>query len=250
VTTVRITVEDLARDKAVPAEFLRSARVGLTDLADGGVAIPYWSNSDAAEPVVKRRTALKARDGSWWPKGTPPMAYGEWRLDEALRQARLVLVEGESDCWACWLAGYPALGIPGASNSGVLRAEHLDGVDVLFISREADQAGDVFVSSVLDRLFDLRFRGHPRDLRMPPGCKDPGQLLQLAGAASFPIELERRLNCAGRLALPPETASDAEVYRMLKGITRNPEVCRWFASKLFATNRPEKKGCPDSMNSE
>src|SRR5262249_20373905 len=107
------TLEELARDKALPIEFLRS--LGLRDL-DGrqGVAIPYMDAAGAAGHG-KRRTALVAKEGSLWPRGVPLMAYGQERLADAREHSFLVLVEGESDAWTLWYHGLPALGIPGAN---------------------------------------------------------------------------------------------------------------------------------------
>src|SRR5262249_46531305 len=75
-----VTVAELAHAKRLPADFLRT--LGLVDLPVDGVGIPYFDRS-GAELAVKQRTALKAKDGSYWPKGRPLTAYGQWRLDEA-----------------------------------------------------------------------------------------------------------------------------------------------------------------------
>ena len=48
---------------------------------------------------------------------SPVMAYGEGRLGEAVAAGYLILVEGESDCWTLWHAGFPALGLPGAKTA-------------------------------------------------------------------------------------------------------------------------------------
>src|SRR5262249_54563440 len=108
----RLMVAALADAKQLPAEFL--AGLGLSDLPKGGVGIPYY-DATGAEIAVKRRTALKAGDGSYWPKGKPLAAYGSWRIDRTNKAGFLILVEGESDCWTLWHHGLPALGIPGES---------------------------------------------------------------------------------------------------------------------------------------
>ena len=74
-----ITVEALAARKRLPAEFLRDT-IGLYDLPRVGVAILYHDPS-GQEFATKQRTALAARDGSYWPKGRPIIAYGLHRLD-------------------------------------------------------------------------------------------------------------------------------------------------------------------------
>src|SRR5262249_1507228 len=75
----RLTLAELATHKRLPVDFLRG--LGVDDLGGGGVAIPYY---DAAgnELAVKRRTALKASEGSYWPAGMPLEAYGQNHLGD------------------------------------------------------------------------------------------------------------------------------------------------------------------------
>jgi DNA primase len=224
-----ITVDELAAAKGFDADFLRGPRVGLYDTR-GGVAIPYWSD-DAEEPVVKLRTALAARDGSRWAKGVAPRAYGEWRLDEARRQRRLLVVEGESDCWASWAGGFAALGLPGAGMAECLEAAHLDCVDVVYVAHEPDQAGGRFVAGVVDQLAACNFRGVARELHMPAGTKDVCQLFQHAGR-KFAAALDCCLEHAGRLALPPAILSEAELGRLLNTLERRPNAAATLAKLL------------------
>src|SRR5262249_47342387 len=151
-----VTLEALARAKRLPVDFLKE--LGLHDLPAGGVGIPY-SDVDGADIAVKKRTALKATDGSYWPKGSPLAAYGLWRLADANKAGFLTLVEGESDCWAMWHHGVPALGVPGANAAKTIQREHIQGLDTVYIHREPDRGGDQFVAGVRDRLTALGFRG-------------------------------------------------------------------------------------------
>jgi hypothetical protein len=99
--------------------------LGLSDLPQGGIGIPYYDLT-REEIAVKRRTALKAKDGSYWPRGQSLAAYGLNRLDRARQVGLLFLVEGESDSWVLWYHDLPALGIPGSNVAKVLTAEHLE----------------------------------------------------------------------------------------------------------------------------
>jgi putative DNA primase/helicase len=233
------TVAELAAAKGLPADLLRQV-AGLAD-TDGGVAIPYWpldaSAADHGGPqtIVKLRTAARARDGSRWPANTPPRAYGEWRQYHAASQGRLILVEGESDCWACWLHDYPALGLPGAHTARCLTAEHVAGVEVLYVAHEPDQAGERFVAEVLERLWEIRYRGVCRELRMPAGTKDVGELLQSCQATgcSFGDALDCCLHGAGRLALPAAEAGLGELCRMLDGLERHPRLLAKLAAMVL-----------------
>ena len=87
-------MEALAHEKSIPHDFL--INLGLYDLQNGGLAIPY-RNMDGTEAVVKRRLSLTGKMKFRWPKGTRLMPYGLERLSEAQRAGELVIVEGESD---------------------------------------------------------------------------------------------------------------------------------------------------------
>ncbi len=199
----KLTLAALADAKRLPLSFLRE--LGLTDLPDGGVGIPYYGDT-SEEIAVKRRTALKAKDGSWWPKGISLAVYGLWRLDRAYKAARVVLVEGESDCWALWHHGIPALGIPGASSAKVLeQIEHLTCIEKIYVHHEPDKGGETFVAGVLDRLARLGFKGRVFELRMPDGIKDPADL-HVADPEKFKARLEEAIRGSARLELPKPQA--------------------------------------------
>jgi hypothetical protein len=108
-----VTVAKLAAHKHLPVAFLAS--LGVHDLRQGGVGIPYYGLT-GEDIEVKQRTCLTAKEGSYWPEGRPLAAYGQWKLAEASRAGFLILVEGESDCWTLWHHGLPA--------PGVARCEH------------------------------------------------------------------------------------------------------------------------------
>jgi hypothetical protein len=195
----RLTVAALADAKRLPADFLTG--LGLRDLPERGVGIPYY-DATGAEVAVKQRTALKATEGSYWPKGKTPAAYGSWRIDLANKAGFLILVEGESDCWALWHHGLPALGIPGANAVKTLDKEHVEAVPTVYVHREPDNGGTAFVEGVRRRLAGLGFAGKAFELRMPEGVKDPADLhardpeqfktaLEEATRSLAPIELSR-----------------------------------------------------------
>jgi hypothetical protein len=198
-----LTLVALAEAKHLPANFL--GELGLHDLPQGGVGVPYYGPT-GEELAVKRRTAPKATEGSYWPKGKPLAAYGQWRLDAAEKAGFLVLVEGESDCWALWHHGLPALGLPGADTAKTLLHEHVEAVGNVYVHREPDAGGERFVEGVCRRLAQLGFAGKVYELRMPDGVKDPADLhardpeglkAALEGAISASALLELRQQ-AGR----------------------------------------------------
>lgn len=77
------TVAELAAAKQLPEEFLREQ--GIEDFPDGsGVAIPYFEMDGSQAVRLRKRTALRAKDGSSWigQSGVQPIPYGLWKLSE------------------------------------------------------------------------------------------------------------------------------------------------------------------------
>src|SRR5258708_155890 len=185
-----LTLAALAELKRLPVDFLRSKPVSLSELR-ATVQIPYYGVTGEVI-AVKRRTALKAKDGSYWPKGRPLAIYGQWRLHEAQKAGFLVAVEGESDCWALWFHGLPALGIPGANTvQTVLHREDVESIGKNYIHHEPDEGGENFVRCHLERLGTLGFHGKVFKLRMPDGLKDLADL-----HAADPEKFKSRLEAA------------------------------------------------------
>jgi hypothetical protein len=189
--TPKLTVTAIATAKKLPLEFLRDT-VGLRD----GVEIPYFDPA-GNEVVVKRRTALKAKEGSYWPKGVELLAYGAERLEGARRARFLILPEGESDCWALWFHGLPALGIPGANAAKVLATEHLEEIDKVYVHREPDRGGQQHIEGVKARLRALGFRGKAFELRLADGIKDLADL-----HCADPVGFLERIKAAIEAATP------------------------------------------------
>lgn len=199
-----LTVAALAAAKRLPVGALRA--FGLYDRPDGSVGIPY---RDAAGTVVavKRRTAVVAKDGSWWPKGRPLLAYGLDRLGPHAEAGPVALVEGESDCWALWLHGIPAVGLPGAQSAKTMTAEWVQALSALAVVQEPDAGGTAFVAGVQQQLARLGWAGTVSVIRMPPGLKDPLALYQ-RGPAQFAPAWAALLAQAQPVALT--AAEDAE----------------------------------------
>jgi hypothetical protein len=192
----RLTLAKLAAAKYLSVAFLKG--LGLRD-ERGGVVIPYFDA--AGNPThEKRRTALVAKEGSWWPSGVPVESYGDWKLGEANRAGFLIIGEDESDGWASWYHEVPYLGIPGANNAKVLTHEHVACVGTVYVVREPGQSGDTFVPDIVARLRKVRFEGRAFELRMPDDLKDLADLhaddadrfqdrLRAAVEAATPLDL-------------------------------------------------------------
>jgi hypothetical protein len=212
---VAITLEQLALHKALPVEFLKG--LGLHDLPQGGVGIPYRSRG--GQEVVKLRVSLKAGDGSYWPKGTPLSSYGEERLESA--PGYLLLVEGESDCWTLWHHGLPALGLPGAKTvHKTLHVGHVNGIPRIYVVQETDEAGPQFIANVANRLRDIGWEGDARVVSLAP-AKD-ANALHKQGPAKFHDHFKAAMDRAE--PLPRTDGESTAPWPNLIPLSEIPEV--------------------------
>ena len=192
-----LTLKELAEAKKLPIGWLREQ--GVTDFPDGGgVSIAYFDENKNQHSRLRKRTALRAKDGSSWlgPNDVALIAYGLWRLNDAREHARLVLVEGETDALTLWYHGVPALGIPGAAMGHTLSSKCLVGIQQIFVYHEPDAGGRTFVSKVASRLRELQFAGGAYEFSID-GVKDPSEL-----HIDDPDAFSRRLTQALERAIP------------------------------------------------
>lgn len=163
-----ITVRRMAFLKRLPFDFLRDV-VGLRDAGSVNefiVGIPY--KDEKGELLFERtRLSARAKDGTRQPKGVRLKPYGLWRLKGDGN--RLIIVEGESDCWALWYHGYAAIGVPGADAVQCLNEGMVKGFKEVYVWREPDKGGDTFYAKVARKLPGVKVIS--RD-----GVKDPSDL--------------------------------------------------------------------------
>ena len=177
----QLTLLDLAQDKRLPWQFLFN--LGVTDTDLGSVEITYHLPDGSLAPRHRIRTALAAKEGSHWSKGTGDIVpYGLERLAEARNAGYLVLVEGESDCWTLWYHHIPALGLPGAEMAGKLEEAMLEGIERLYVMQEPDAGGTAFVQQVSRKLEAWHWQGKASIVTLT-GAKDPNALYQQEGQA-------------------------------------------------------------------
>jgi hypothetical protein len=167
------TLADLAEHKGLSVEYLAS--LGLHNLPGGGVGIPYYDNAGKTV-ALKQRTHLAARLGSRWPAGQPVCAYGEHRLALSTAAGYLILTEGESNCWALWFHGVPALGMPGAKTvKKTLAPGHVRTVSKIYLVQDPDKSGQDFVEDARERLAGLGWQGQLYVVKLRD-VKDPSDL--------------------------------------------------------------------------
>ncbi len=195
------TVDDYAVEKGLPVHNLE--RWGLTtEMGQFGheqVLIPYYGMDGN---LLRRRIRVQKRAGKndkWWEGqgGGVPGLYGLWMLAKVDAATPVLLVEGESDCHACWNAGILALGLPGADTwshcRGVL--PQLQDREV-YVWEEADKGGAIILRAVAADLPNARVI-HAEDA----GAKDPCALRQ-QDADGFKLRMLALMQQAERIGTP------------------------------------------------
>ncbi|MFC1945360.1 primase C-terminal domain-containing protein, partial [Chloroflexota bacterium] len=100
-----LTLAAIAEAKHLPVDFLKS--LGVNDFKLNAlpvVRIPY-PTEDGQEVAVRFRLALSGNLRFRWRKGDHAIPYGLNRLEQIRKTGWVLIVEGESDCWTCWLNG-------------------------------------------------------------------------------------------------------------------------------------------------
>lgn len=170
-----ITVRRLAWHKRLPAQFLRDD----AKIRDGEgtnnfiVRIPYFDR-DGVELFERVRSSKSAKQGMRQPKGVKLQPYGLWKLKDYDKTKPLIIVEGETDCWALWFHGYQAIGIPGANAVKCLDAKLVEGFTSVYAWREPDDAGESFYRKIVQQLDGII--GTSVKVISKDGIKDPCDL--------------------------------------------------------------------------
>lgn len=186
------SLEDYSEAKAIPIPFLES--LGITQisyLSKTAIRIPYFDAS-GDEKAIRFRTSLKKTDGKdnrfRWKKGSKPVLYGLWKLNDARDKGYVVIVEGESDAHTLWFHDIPAIGLPGAGTWKEEWAENLTGISKVFVVIEPDSGGEAVkkwlaCSKIKDRCFLMSIKGY----------KDPSEL-HCEREADFGHQMQESIN--------------------------------------------------------
>lgn len=227
-----VTLAALAADKALPEAFLQELGLRTVLNINGReiVRIPYLLMDGTPAPRQRLRTALRAKDGSIWTKGKEPtVPYGLWKLSEARQAGFLVLVEGESDTCTLWLHGFPALGMPGASSTRTLKAEYLEGIGRIYVLKEPDKGGEIFLEGVARILKELGWSGQAFEVLLGE-YKDPNELHK-KDPEGFKTAFQSALDQAGVLAAPTDEAAPDD-----SGSAHSDNPGRFFLKSDFLAN--------------
>jgi hypothetical protein len=185
------------------------------------VEIVYLDEDGMAYPRTRLR--YSERKFAWSPGTEPLHLYGLWR--PVPWGQSLVLCEGESDCWALWACGIPALGVPGAGHARLLDGRAFAEVAEIAIVQEPDEAGATFAWEAAQQLYGTGYRGKLSALSFAP-AKDPRETYNAYPDALvhlFDSNLWRERTPIPRAA----PLNGPRVYTYAEILAMPPEVHHW-----------------------
>ena len=212
VCTDSYTIEDYAREKQLPAAWLKENwgfREGTDKKVGSYVSMPYF-NENQEQACFRKRYPKGASQRFAWSKGAKGnlVLYGIWLMEKIREEGYVILCEGESDTQTLWHLGFPALGVPGATTFKPEWAAILAGLK-LYLHIEPDQGGQTFRAVMLKKLSAGEFLGEVATFSCgPTGSKDPSDLYIKEGAAAKD-KLKELLEKAKPVDLAEENMAEA-----------------------------------------
>lgn len=165
-TEIAITTESLSQYTKIPHNKL--IEWGIKNRKNH-IRIPYY-NYDGTEARARRRYSLTGDNRFKWEQSNNGFSgilpYGRNRLSIARDKGYIIIVEGESDCWACWLNDVPALGVPGSTTAKCIELVDVNGIENVYVYMENDAAGREFPSKVKKRLVGVGYKGVVKSIRL------------------------------------------------------------------------------------
>jgi len=158
-------LEYISEKKNIPISYLES--LGIVSNKNE-LIIPYkYVNQKYARSRIRNCST----NSFYWEKDKDIIiSYGIWRKQKDY----CIIVEGESDCWTLWYSGFNAIGIPGSTMYKKLSLDHIKQFDILYIVREEDQAGNIFIFQMKKYLISLKYQGNVHVLDL--GYKDISEM--------------------------------------------------------------------------
>jgi hypothetical protein len=225
-----VTLAQYADARKLPINYLRE--LGLSNIVyknNPAIRIPYHDEAGIEVSVQIRRELGKSEieDRRFvWKKGSKPCLYGrDWKRDQYV-----VLCEGASDCQTLHYHGFPALGLPGASNWKEDRdARSVEGIPRIYVWIEPDAGGEAVKkwlcnSSIRDR----------SNLVTITGFKDPSEL-HIEDLGKFKGRFQAALDQSipwSELDRVDREHRKLEAWKKCQDLAKNPFILDEFYSDL------------------
>jgi len=199
-----------------------------------GVEIPYFTPDGAEYERLRIRTALAAKDGSKWSQGEAKLIPYGLQRPISFDKNYVFIVEGETDCWALWNAGKPAIGIPGAQATKCLRIDYVDGANTIYVIREPGEAGSRFPHLVATQLYDCGYSGEVYAVELGD-AKDPHDLWR-SDPSNFEAKLRATLTNRTLMVKPEPAMGErpaANVRPLSELMTRPRRKREWLIDGML-----------------
>ena len=224
------TLSDYARYKGLPVTELEG--FGMQESRYGGrcrLVIPYL-DEDGNQVSIRYRNSLVGDNRFEWKKGANICLYGLWKLQHAYDAGHIILVEGESDCHTLWSCGFPAVGVPGATNWKEERdAVHFEDIPKIYLVREPDQGGDTLVEKLRTSSIAVKVR-----VINLGECKDPSELY-LDDPDAFYERFQKILASAiplNEVSRRRDKRLSAELFQICRDIAEHENILELFEQDI------------------
>lgn len=187
-----LSLEELAKAKGLPLDFLKSWGLRTVKGNPPAVAIPWWGREGPTDRPpgehIRRRLDKEGEGPRWTWRGKPRCPYGAWRVADWVAEARerglaayIWVCEGEMDALTLWWCGVPALATGGASFWRGGWGEHLRGFQSILIAQEPDPGGEAMVKKVGASSGEGGVEGGVMVVPFPEEARDPNGLFLRLG---------------------------------------------------------------------
>ena len=164
-------LESYAKNKMLPQVYLEKIWK-MTDHRKG-IKIPYYDDNENLVATRFRGENKKFR----WEKDSKIVPYGLQRIKNSI-QDYIILVEGESDTQSLAIAGFPVLGIPGATMFKMEWMKYFNNKKV-YIHNENDVGGTIFRNKICEAFYKRNNNIEIYEFSCSDvGCKDPSDLFK------------------------------------------------------------------------
>lgn len=201
-----------------------------TDQSGKFIKIPYM-DADGNIVATRKRYCPSNPNGKFkWQKGSTLRLYGLWRK---LTEDFVILIEGESDSQSLWVLGFPAYGVPGATNFQTKWVDDLKDIPKIYLHIEPDKGGQTFRQQMISKLYEGGYQGEVYTFNLGEcNVKDPSELYCRDGVDATD-EIWAAIALAERVDLQSEAENLPELVSGMPVLLKEPEGWKLSDDGIF-----------------
>lgn len=194
------------------------------------IKIPYM-DADGNIVATRKRYCPSNPNGKFkWQKGSTLRLYGLWRK---LPEDFVILIEGESDSQSLWVLGFPAYGVPGATNFQTKWVDDLKDIPKIYLHIEPDKGGQTFRQQMISKLYEGGYQGEVYTFNLGEcNVKDPSELYCRDGVDATD-EIWAAIALAERVDLQSEAENLPELVSGMPVLLKEPEGWKLSDDGIF-----------------